>query len=100
MLYGGEVSEQTGIALWMRAAEHFIRLGVKNVVVTLAAQGTYYATTNGEQSLVGAENTIKVVDTTGAGYVATLDTSSASVSKCYILIIMRNNRYICWHLCS
>jgi ribokinase len=69
MLSGREVDELTDLEAWGNAAEYFIQLGVKNVVITLGKRGAYYATHKGEKGIVEAVPNIKVVDTTGAGYV-------------------------------
>ena len=53
---------------WARAAEDFITMGAKNVVITLGAKGAYYSTSLGGRGHVRAEPNIKVKDTTGAGY--------------------------------
>ncbi|TPX19108.1 uncharacterized protein E0L32_011181 [Thyridium curvatum] len=52
---------------WQEVAQDFIRSGVTNVVLTLGARGAYYSTIGGERGLVKAEESISVVDTTGAG---------------------------------
>ncbi|KAL8752825.1 MAG: hypothetical protein Q9184_005614 [Pyrenodesmia sp. 2 TL-2023] len=54
-----------------RVAEHFLTLGVKNVVITLGAKGAYFAT-EGTSGDVEAEQNLKVVDTSGAGSVSPL----------------------------
>lgn len=50
---------------WPDLAQGFLDMGVKNVVITLGAQGAYYANAN-NQGHVPAEK-VKVVDTAGAG---------------------------------
>lgn len=60
-----DIVQQTG---WTRVAEHFLALGVKNVVVTLGVKGAYYAT-EGTSGEVEAEQNLKVIDTSGAGCV-------------------------------
>lgn len=67
MLSGREVDELNNPEAWETAAEYFIRLGVKNVVITLGKKGTYYATQKGDKGVVEAIPNVKVVDTTGAG---------------------------------
>ena len=52
---------------WASAAEDFIEMGVKNVVITLGSQGAYYSTSRGVRGHVQAEPNVKVRDTTGAG---------------------------------
>ncbi|TKA52782.1 hypothetical protein B0A55_12853 [Friedmanniomyces simplex] len=56
-----------GSAAHAEVADWFLQLGVKNVIVTLAAEGAYYATNAGLRGLVEAEKDVKVVDATGAG---------------------------------
>lgn len=72
MLSGRPIEVFDNPDVWKAAAQHFISLGVKNVVITLAAKGAYYATYTGDTGLVDAEKSVKVVDTTGAGYVQLL----------------------------
>jgi len=48
------------------AAQHFLRLGVAHVLITLGGRGVYYATKDSKTELVPAEK-VKVVDTTAAG---------------------------------
>ncbi|KKA22723.1 hypothetical protein T310_3266 [Rasamsonia emersonii CBS 393.64] len=67
MLSGRPIKVFDNPDVWKAAAQHFISLGVKNVVITLAAKGAYYATYTGDTGLVDAEKSVKVVDTTGAG---------------------------------
>ena len=54
---------------WGLVTDYFLGLGVKNVVVTLGAEGAYYANDK-ESGLVKAEEDCTVFDTTGAGYVS------------------------------
>ena len=58
------------------AAEHFLRMGVKNVVITLGSKGAYFATTPSESKPPGSSfqrgkkaisEAVNAVDTTGAG---------------------------------
>lgn len=63
-----DIVHQTG---WTRVADHFLMLGVKNVVITLGAKGAYYAT-EGRSGDVEAEQNLKVIDTSGAGWVSLL----------------------------
>ena len=49
--------------------DYFLGLGVKNVVVTLGAEGAYYANDQ-DSGPVKAEEDCTVFDTTGAGYVS------------------------------
>ena len=58
-------------------ADYFLKLGVKNVVVTLGAQGAYYKNESGD-GYVEAEKECTVLDTTGAGYVLTHASPSIS----------------------
>ena len=60
-----DIENQTG---WTRVAEYFLRLGVKNVVVTLGEKGAYYATES-TSGMVDAEKSCTVCDTSGAGYI-------------------------------
>jgi ribokinase len=69
MLSGRPIEEFDNLDVWKETAQQLIDLGVKNVVITLGAKGAYYATHKGETGLVDAEKNIKVMDTTGAGYV-------------------------------
>lgn len=48
-------------------AEYLQGLGVKNVLVTLGASGSYLLRENGEEHWFPADTTVKVVDTTAAG---------------------------------
>lgn len=50
-----------------KAAKYFIRLGVKNVVITLGARGDYYVTKEGKEGEVAAVQNVDVKDATGAG---------------------------------
>lgn len=65
MLSPSDIDRQDG---WANVGNYFLRLGVKNVVVTLGAQGAYYLNESGG-GYVEAEKQCIVVDTTGAGYV-------------------------------
>ncbi|KAK6331730.1 hypothetical protein TWF718_002273 [Orbilia javanica] len=67
MLSGESLEKFQGPAAWQKAGLYFIRLGVKNVVITLGAKGAFYATHLGEIGHVEAEKGITVVDATGAG---------------------------------
>ncbi|KAK6524569.1 hypothetical protein TWF281_011473 [Arthrobotrys megalospora] len=67
LLSGESLENFTGPAAWQKAGLFFIRLGVKNVVITLGAKGAFYATHQGEIGHVDAEKDITVVDATGAG---------------------------------
>lgn len=66
-LYGQSSDEYKGINDWQRAAEYFLQLGVKNVVLTLGKEGAYYATAEGKKGKIDAVPNVKVVDSTGAG---------------------------------
>lgn len=68
MLSDHDIHEFKDLAAWKKAAAGFIKLGVKNVVITLGSKGAYYATHRGEKGLVEAEKNVKVADSTGAGY--------------------------------
>ncbi|OQO15087.1 hypothetical protein B0A48_00469 [Cryoendolithus antarcticus] len=52
---------------WDEATDFSLRLGVSNVVLTLAVDGAYYATASGESGHVEAVQDVQVVDATGAG---------------------------------
>ena len=67
MLSGRPLKELTGLAAYQEAGNHFLDLGVQNVVITLGEKGAYFITQKGESGLVEAEKDIEVVDTTGAG---------------------------------
>lgn len=47
-------------------------MGVKNVVITLAEKGVYFATHDGKEGKIDAVQDVDVKDTTGAGWVITL----------------------------
>jgi ribokinase len=66
--------ELSDLEAWGNAAEYFIQQGVKNVDITMGNKGAYYATHQGERRVVEAVANVKVVDTTGAGYVILLPT--------------------------
>ena len=53
-------------------SEHFLHFGVENVVIALAAKSAYLATSSGEKDSAEAQKNVKVIDTTGTGYVAVL----------------------------
>ncbi|KAF2971960.1 hypothetical protein GQX73_g1513 [Xylaria multiplex] len=69
-----EAAELSGIPLselvttdkWSEAANHFLKWGVKNVVITLGDKGAFYATKDKEGHVPAVEN-IQVKDTIGAG---------------------------------
>ena len=52
---------------WASAADIFLQMDVKNVVVTLGAKGAYYADGIGDKGHVKAEKDINVLDVTGLG---------------------------------
>lgn len=60
-----DIGNQTGRT---KVAESFHELGVKNVVITLGAQGAYYSN-DGARGHVDAEKNCSVMDTSGAGWV-------------------------------
>ncbi|KAL8636630.1 MAG: hypothetical protein Q9226_009232, partial [Calogaya cf. arnoldii] len=66
-LSGQSSEEYKGIEAWERVADHFLRLGVENVVLTLGKEGAYYATAEGTKGKINAVPNVKVVDSTGAG---------------------------------
>ena len=77
MLTGRRVEDVTDAAAgWGTVANEFLEKGVKNVVITLGDQGAYYANKEGDRGHVGVEKGVKVVDTTGAGYVNQADIHS------------------------
>jgi sugar/nucleoside kinase (ribokinase family) len=47
--------------------QDFVKKGAKYVILTLASQGAYYATSEGDHGHVPAEPDIEPKDTTGAG---------------------------------
>ena len=67
MLTARSLNELTGLAAYNAAGEHFVGLGVQNVVITLGAKGAYFMTHEGDSGIVDAEKDIMVKDTTGAG---------------------------------
>ncbi|MCJ1381397.1 hypothetical protein MMC17_004507 [Xylographa soralifera] len=67
MLSGRGMEEMTTVSDWANVTDEFLKMGVKNVVVTLGAKGAYYSNSIGNGGSVDAEKNIKVVDTTGAG---------------------------------
>ncbi len=67
MLFGRPLNEFTGLAAYKEAGDHFLDLGVRNVVITLGTKGAYFTTKMSDAGLVEAEKDIAVVDTTGAG---------------------------------
>lgn len=60
-----DIVNQTG---WTSVAEYFLKLGVKNVVVTLGEKGAYYENESGSGH-VEAEKNCTILDTSGAGCV-------------------------------
>ena len=50
---------------WEKVAQKFLSLGVKNVVITLGSEGAFFATGEGSGQVSG--DSVKAVDTTGAG---------------------------------
>ena len=52
---------------WEEVAQEFIEKGVKNVVLTLAERGAYYAAHDGKKGKIEAVPDVKVMDATGAG---------------------------------
>lgn len=63
-----DMQNQTG---WAKVTEHFLNLGVKNVVVTLGQKGAFYSNVSGS-GYVEAEKNCTVIDTSGAGCVPRL----------------------------
>ncbi|KAH6636429.1 ribokinase [Chaetomium tenue] len=70
---GGEVNEDS----WPIIAQEFLNRGVKNVVITLGARGTFYANADGSFHCPAYEVAVK--DTTGAG-----DTFTGAYSSDYL----------------
>jgi ribokinase len=70
MLSGRAIDDFNNLTVWQDAATDFIQQGVKNVVITLGAKSAYDATHKGDKGVVDSEKTFKVMNTTGAGYVA------------------------------
>ena len=60
-----DIESQAGL---IRVAEYFLKLGVKNVVITLGDKGAYYSNES-ENDFVEAEKNCTVIDTSGAGCV-------------------------------
>ena len=58
-----DIENQTG---WAKVSKHFLKLGVKNVVITLGDKGAYYSNDMGS-GYVEAEKNCSVLDTSGAG---------------------------------
>lgn len=67
--YMNEIASPEG---WASVTDEFLEKGVKNVVITLGAKGAYYSSAVGQGGHVEAEKDLDVVDTTGAGYVASV----------------------------
>lgn len=63
----GRVVHEVIESNWPELADEFLDMGVQNVVITLGAQGAYYANER-DSGHVPAE-VVKVVDAAGAGYV-------------------------------
>lgn len=59
---------------WTTITDEFIELGVKHVVLTLGAQGAFYSEEKGKGELIPAVkiDQDKVCDTSGAGYVCSI----------------------------
>ncbi|KAK7418821.1 hypothetical protein QQX98_003683 [Neonectria punicea] len=74
--YMGEVNEET----WPIIAQEFLNRGVKNVVITLGAKGTFYANTTGSDHCPAFD--VKVEDTTGAGIIK--DTFTGAYASEYL----------------
>lgn len=68
MLTGQSVAELDDIDGWTSITDHFLHMGVKNVVLTLGAKGAYYSEMIGEEEYVEAKKDIEVLDVTRAGY--------------------------------
>lgn len=66
-LSGREYDQLATPAAWKTAAQEFIEMGVKNVVITLAEKGAYFATHDGKEGKIDAVQDVDVKDTTGAG---------------------------------
>lgn len=64
-----DMQNQTG---WAKVTEHFLNLGVKNVVVTLGQKGAFYSNNVSGSGYVEAEKNCTVIDTSGAGCVPRL----------------------------
>lgn len=62
-----DMADRADLASLATVTDHFLGLGVKNVVITLGAKGAYYSSTKGNGGYVEAERDVDVVDTTGAG---------------------------------
>jgi ribokinase len=69
-LYGRrleDIKRAGGPGVWGPVMDEFLRRGVKNVVITLGAEGACYSHKSGEGGHVETEGGVRVVDTTGAG---------------------------------
>ena len=62
-----ELNPEKGLEGLKKAAQHFLSLKVKNVVIRLGDRGAYYATSEGDMDLIVAKAVKKTKDTTGAG---------------------------------
>ena len=66
-LSGRKYDELRTPEAWETVSQEFIELGVKNVVITLAERGAYYATHDGKKGKIEAVPDVDVKDATGAG---------------------------------
>lgn len=72
-IMSGRDLEEVHQGTWPEIAQEFVNRGVKNVVITLGAQGAYYATATDSCHVPGYK--VTVVDSTGAGSVPRCDAS-------------------------
>lgn len=66
-LSGRNYAELLTPAAWKLVAQEFIKMGVGNVIITLAEKGAYYATSSGKEGKIDAVPNVVVKDATGAG---------------------------------
>lgn len=68
-----EDADLTDLGVAQDVAMQFVSYGARNVVITLGENGSVFATHKGDTGHVPAEPDVQVRDTTGAGYVPTLE---------------------------
>jgi ribokinase len=61
------VEDFNDVKIRLATVQDFVKKGAKYVILTLASQGAYYATSEGDHGHVPAEPDIEPKDTTGAG---------------------------------
>ena len=75
-LTGRREEDLGGVQAWQEVVYDFLRRGVQNAVLTLGEKGAFYASKDGSHGHVEAQKGVKVVDTTGAGYVSSTPAQS------------------------